>query len=318
MGKDDETDDETDTLLGSSFRGGIAGGFSLPAGWRPTHQSNGTVTLTDGSDIEVRVNTRRHRKGRLPKIFFKGKVQSALTWRPLSFEPYNISWWVAWISFLAATGWLISSILEFWDKDSDKVIDILDFVCALIFVLSAYLQLLEALNEEDVAFEDTFLVSNSDDLLGSSYPRQSAYRRDQNWKWFGFRWTRIGQYAANFDFFGAGLYAFGTFFALVTRESFLHFALVGLGKISGSFLFVAASIMLMVEVQDRWCVPQFDTIAWYASFFNFIGAFAFFIESIFDALERSDDNLGATFGFIGSIGFFICSCMLIVEVANKH
>lgn len=304
-------------------------------------------------DGEIIWHARQHRKHRYPLVeaHNDSSTVAPASWNILTVEPGNISWWVAHVFTWGSILWIINGAYLMWPTGNDKadmlITTISGFFGGFMFEFGAYFAVLEAINPRRT-LEFGYRVANK---IGKKKSQQPGDKKNlvhlmsysendpqeeeptREWKWFALEWNDAGAQAASAQFLGASLFTVAVILSLpkVGAESILvsNFIVADIFiwgfQVVGSCGFIYAGIVLMLETQYVWYVPNFGAIGWWVNFFNFIGGVGFFFCAVFGLL---DDVNGRTiccqyYGtilstFWGSIAFLLGSILLVIEVANKH
>ncbi|KAL9083941.1 MAG: hypothetical protein Q9159_005496 [Coniocarpon cinnabarinum] len=135
----------------------------------------------------------------------------------------------------------------------------------------------------------------------------------------------IGYIACAIQLFGATLYGMlgvvvlpGIFDGLKNWQAEGAF---WVPDIVGSVCFITASIMFMLEPQEKWYRPAFDSIGWWVGAWALVGSIGFILSGIFGAIEYDYEwgDLQAEIATIwGSVGYLISSLLQWYEAMNKR
>mmetsp|Transcript_16350 Transcript_16350/g.31762 ORF Transcript_16350/g.31762 Transcript_16350/m.31762 type:complete len:485 (+) Transcript_16350:667-2121(+) len=306
-----------------------------------------TVVFYPGEfDGELVYHTRHHRKNRFPMIEVHDEetyIQRHM-WTILTIEPDNISWWVAHVFTWGSILWVINAVYLMWPVESERndllITSVSGFFGGLVFEVGAYFSILEAINPRrhlEFGYRVADMAKNSihkdkKNIL-HLIPHQEDPRR--KWKWFAMEFSDAGTKAASVQMIGATLFTVAVVLALPNRgatdtilpsERFILADVFIWGfQVLGSFCFIYAGVILMLETQYRWFLPNLGSLGWWANFFNTIGGIGFLLCAVFGLLANvnGEEVCCQYYGtylstFWGSIAFLLGSIVMVIEVANKH
>ena len=149
----------------------------------PTHA---VITTTDEHDAEQSYvwNSRSHRKMRYPshiKSEDSGKshhpIKISHRFHLLSYEPYNVTWYICWIGVIANTLWVVNGLYAVWpelaqtDMGAITITYYTGTVGAFLFIVTGYLGYVEAINHT----HDEVRIPSAD--TGSNRPNNRQIRR---------------------------------------------------------------------------------------------------------------------------------------------
>jgi len=313
--------------------------------------SNRVVLHPKSYPVEIHFNTRNHRKGRFPKLVFlkeigEDELQNLKSTRWASWEPQNISWWVGVTFTIGSICWIFNGCFAMWPLEDTKTNLLLTQYWALAgaswFEIGAYCAVLEAINPNnclEFGFEVMHILHNKKTVIKfQNAPVEhnlSLRRKNPGWRWWAFEMDDAGKKAAMVQMVGATLFLIScilgvpnmsaTDLLIPSKYFVLQDLLLWSTQIVGSTCFIYAAIVLMMETQKKWYLPNFRALGWNLNFFNLIGGVGFFICAVFALLGNVNGrvvccqywgNLFSTFW--GSIAFLIGSYLLVLEVANKN
>lgn len=272
----------------------------------------------------IHFNPRAHRKQRRHTLFLNDEQQyppvDSRHWFTLEWT--NISWWVAFLFTLGSLVWLVNGTLCMWPLACSALQSSMSawtaFAGGFIFLFGGYAALLEVFNRP------THIAIDVHPESASSHPVYHAvsYKDPMRLIWLRFEpgvwswWMNMIQMAGALTFLiscAAGVVA-------LDHPHMPMFTWYWMPQIVGSLCFVIASIMAMLEVQNKWTHPGLRDMGWYSGLFNLIGAFGFLLCACFGAYSHthSDVYWGSDFStFWGSIGFLIASYIMWYEAINK-
>ncbi|GBG29826.1 Hypothetical Protein FCC1311_060462 [Hondaea fermentalgiana] len=303
---------------------------------------NEVVFYPDDFDGELVYHSRHHRKNRFPMV--NSKSSETYVQRHhlqlLSFDPENVSWWVAHTFTWGSVLFVVQGYYLLWPIEDDErsrvLTGVLGFIGGLLFEVGAYAAVLEAINPRP-KLEFGYYVS---DISYKNYRNvlhlvPHVETRRKNWNWFALKFDDAGQKAASVQFIGATFYLIATIMELpiynaentvIPSDRFILIDVFVYGfEVIGSVCFLYSPIVLMLETQYAWYMPNFGSLGWHISFWNMIGGWGFMLCAIFGFLDNVNGRTiccqfyGTDLStFWGSIAFLLASILLAIEVANKH
>eukprot|EP00516_Mucochytrium_quahogii_P010416 CAMPEP_0203768128 /NCGR_PEP_ID=MMETSP0099_2-20121227/1399_1 /ASSEMBLY_ACC=CAM_ASM_000209 /TAXON_ID=96639 /ORGANISM=" , Strain NY0313808BC1" /LENGTH=442 /DNA_ID=CAMNT_0050664751 /DNA_START=68 /DNA_END=1392 /DNA_ORIENTATION=+ len=317
------------------------------------HSKNHLTIRPKAFPVEIHFHSRNHRKGRFHRLLFLEEIShqelhklKRITWA--SWEPENVSWWVAFIFTLGSICWVFNGSFSMWPVPNATTNLYLTQYFALagatLFEIGAYFSVLEALNPRsrlEFGFEVQTLLEKSERRLSlcmapdtNDLPKRT---KEVDWVWFGWKFNDAGEKAAMTQMVGATLflcscivgvprrYSYGADLLIPQAEYILQDIFFWSFQIVASCLFMYASLVLVLETQTRWDKPNFRSLGWNLSVLNFIGGLGFFLCAVFGLLANVNGRViccqywGTLFSsFVGSCAFLAGSYLLVIEVANKH
>mmetsp|Transcript_11741 Transcript_11741/g.18949 ORF Transcript_11741/g.18949 Transcript_11741/m.18949 type:complete len:503 (+) Transcript_11741:425-1933(+) len=270
-------------------------------------------------DGEIVWHARQQRKGRYPAIESHDKnvkIGRTVVYL-LSYEPGNVSWWVAHTFAWGSVLFVVGGANLFWPgsfSDGYFFGEVSAFLGALLFQFGGYFALLEAINprrelelgyrvrrmrrkyrknnkdDQSPAAQDTiqrrieFISDDEDDIDN---------RPQRPWKWIALDFSDCGKRAASVQFIGTTIYL-GTLIlglpragtggaeTLVPYDNMVLYDIFMWGGLAlGSICFMYVGTTLTLECQYAWYVPNIASIGWWVNFFYFIGACGFMLNAFF-------------------------------------
>jgi hypothetical protein len=296
-------------------------GPQVPEGWELRRQGGLRPFITyveyqrpDGS--VYRYETRLGRKGHGPRRAGPTSVPSSRSPWARFWAPDRLAWWVA-ILFvvgsicfiLGAAASLVPSL--FGSQHTMSVVaEIFYTAGAALYTVSVYGQLLEYLNEDD-------RITDGD---GSLAP--------ESWRWWAWRPTELGWLVPFVFLVGAVVFNYETIAALLSSLGLVS-EHVGLWTTSmlGSVLFLAASVLQIVEVGHGSLRAQPRNISWWVAVLFVIGSIGFIIGSLpgfgsgGGGLPNADQEPGPLIvkvGFLlGGIAYAVGSYLMLPEMFQE-
>ncbi|GBG27002.1 Hypothetical Protein FCC1311_032252 [Hondaea fermentalgiana] len=293
-------------------------------------------------DGEFVWDSRSHRKNRFPTV----NTESDNTYiqrqdlKLLNVEPSNVSWWVAHTFAWGSILFIAQGYYNLFPPESTSkqmiLTGVFGFIGSIVFLAGAYAQLLEAINPQP-ELEFGYRLSKTDyedyNQMLHQVPRIQKGRK--KWRLFALKFEDSGQRAASVQFIGSAMFLFTNTMQLpifdasdtvIPSTNFILLDVFVYGfRIVSTVCFLYAPIVLMLETQYAWYVPNLGSLGWYSSFFNSIGGLGFLLCAIFGIIVNSngDTICCQTYGsylssFWGSISYLIGSIFMAVEIANKH
>ena len=122
----------------------------------PTH-----ATITTGESHKYQWNSRDHRKMRYPLHLVQGReddmnatfhhpVSFMQRFRLVSYEPFNVTWYICWIGFIANTLWVVNGVYAVWPTANAAFNNYITYATgalgAFLFIVTGYLGFVEAIN----------------------------------------------------------------------------------------------------------------------------------------------------------------------------
>lgn len=260
--------------------------------------------------------SRRHRKG-LPPLSVPATSTHPLdaagavkpVWTRL-WAPGKSQWWIAILFMIGASHFSIAAARDAWPAlsivgwISADLIGWIYFVGSIFFTSAAYLQWLEALNN-DIA------VHHGDHV---SWTR--------GWRLFGWRPRNLGYQASAVQLIGTLLFNVNTADALIPAlgqagENYL----VWTPNMLGSVCFLVASQLAIMEISHRAISFQPRSVSWWITIINMLGSIFFMISAVLSWTARDGDLIApylADLGtFAGGVCFLVAAYLLIPEMFEK-
>jgi hypothetical protein len=224
--------------------------------------------------------------------------------------PGRLGWWVA-ISFMigsalfaiggAQATWPDSGALQWIDPGE---VGWIFFVGSLFFTAAAYLQFVEALNN-DVADR-----AASNDVSG------------RRWRFFGWRPHNLGFMASLVQLAGTVLFDFNTADALIAGLDWEgEDLLVWTPNMAGSICFLVASEFAVMEFSHHYWSFRPTSVSWWIVAINLLGSVFFQVSAVVSFVEPGSlmvDPWLANFSTLaGAICFFIGAYLLIPELFER-
>jgi hypothetical protein len=201
----------------------------------------------------------------------------------------------------AQATWPDAPVLRWFDQ---RLIGWVFFVGAQFFTAAAYLQWLEALNN---------------DVTKVARPNGSGLRR---WRFLGWCPHNLGYLAASVQLVGAGLFNSNTINALIAGIGWEGQDLVvWTPDLLGSICFLVASQLAVMEVSHHFWSFQPRSLSWWITAINLLGSVLFMISAVASFVEPGAVMTNpwlANFGtFAGAVCFFVGAYLLIPELFDK-
>ncbi|MDH3790121.1 MAG: hypothetical protein OES41_00110 [Rhodospirillales bacterium] len=224
--------------------------------------------------------------------------------------PPRLGWWIAVLFMIGSALFALGGALATWPHApalqwiDQALIAWVFFVGALFFTAAAYLQWLEALNN---------------DVTNVTQPNGSGPRR---WRFLGWRPRNLGYLAASVQLVGTVLFNFNTADALIAGLGWEGQDLVvWTPDILGSICFLVASQLAVMEVSHYFWSFQPRILSWWITVINLLGSVLFMISAVASFVEPGAVMASpwlANFGtFAGAVCFFVGAYLLIPELFDK-
>lgn len=199
----------------------------------------------------------------------------------------------------AQAAWPAAPLLVRWLDPSLTNWDF--FVGSLFFTAAAYLQWLEALNN-DVA--DT---------------RAALHGQRQRWRWWGWRPRNLGYLGAAVQLAGTLLFNVNTADGLIAGLGWRgEDALVWTPDMVGSICFLVASQAALMEFSHHTWSWQPGSLSWWIAIINMLGSILFMVSAVASLVEPGSRVFApwwANFAtFAGAVCFFVAATLLIPEL----
>ena len=125
----------------------------------PTH-ADITTDNKSGDSHKYQWNSRDHRKMRYPLHLVPGhQDDTTATFHPanfmqrfrlVSYEPFNVTWYICWIGFIANTLWVVNGVYAVWPMPNAAMNNYITYATgalgAFLFIVTGYLGFVEAIN----------------------------------------------------------------------------------------------------------------------------------------------------------------------------
>lgn len=257
--------------------------------------------------------SRRHRKGLSPLAVASADIDPRVAEDDIRHEwwhfwaPRRIGWWIAVLFMCGSALFAIGGAEGMWP--AAPVLRWLDptlagwafFVGSLFFTAAAYLQWLEALNNE---------VADAGNL---------TVARRHRWRFFGWHPRNLGYLAAAVQLAGTILFNINTADALITGLGWEgEDALVWTPDMVGSVCFLIASQAALTEISHAYWSLQPQSVSWWIAAINMLGSLLFMVSAVASLVEPGPVVAApwlANFGtFAGAVCFFLGAYLLIPEL----
>lgn len=258
--------------------------------------------------------SRRHRKGLAPLVLASPAIGYAMAagavghaWWHL-WAPRRIGWWIAVLfmigSALFALGgaqgaWPAFPVMRWFDE---SMANWYFFVGSLFFTSAAYLQFVEAINNDVVQAAAT-----------------PAHTCPYRWRLLGWCPHNLGYVAASVQFAGTLLFNLNTGDALLAGRGWrAQDILVWTPDMIGSVCFLIASQAALMEISHRYWSWQPGSLSWWIAAINMLGSVFFMVSAAVSLVEPGPVTVNlwlANFGtFAGAVCFFVGAYLLIPEL----
>ncbi|KAI0764700.1 hypothetical protein C8Q74DRAFT_1205533 [Fomes fomentarius] len=258
----------------------------------------------------------------------EGRLKVHLAW--------DISFWVAVVFVLGSTIWVVNGFILFLPlenvgSDEPSAAAWSAFVGGTLFEVGSYLMYVEALNtghEElfglalwnvvgEAASEDPLIDPRKDDSEGEKRPHR--------FRWIGFGpWRELGFLACFIQIWAATIFWVSTITGLPNviqglpqdPPTAITDVFYWSPQVIGGTGFVISSLLLMVEVQKRWWLPNLRSMGWHVALWNLFGAVGFTLCGAlgYASLSSSGVNYQSVLStFWGSWAFLIGSIVQLWE-----
>jgi hypothetical protein len=272
-------------------------------------------------------NSRSHRKGRRPRWQPPGPQPArhlrTTPFRWWGWEPGNLSWWVGFLFTVGSVVWLLNGSLLMWPVAArgfeNWSTSLSAFVGGSIFLIGAYAALAEVFHRCPF-LQIQRKKDRPPEIHLAHHPRhrhpQGRRRRLfawelESWAW----WLNAAQMVGATVF----LVACAAGLLLPAGPSFPERPWYWDPQMIGASFFLLASLMAMIEAQEKPWKPAWKRIGWHAALFNGVGAIGFFLCAWYGANTSSPTTLywGSTFStFWGSLAFLLASYLMLLEALN--
>jgi hypothetical protein len=257
--------------------------------------------------------SRRHRK-QLPPHHITKEGRRVLRELPRSpwlrlWAPGRIAWWVAVLFVIGSACFAYGGLAVIRPQSmppwmtAGRVVNLVYFVGSVFFTVAAWLQLVEAVNGDvaDLALEEV----------------EEEGQLPSGWRWFAWNPHNAGYLSSLIQFLGAVLFNFNTGDAMLKGLSWVgEDVLVWTPDMLGSFCFIAASYLAVVEVSHAWWSFEPRQVSWWVVMINLVGSLAFQASAVyaFEPPTASDWEWNANlWTFVGALCFFVASYLMIPE-----
>ena len=272
-------------------------------------------------------NSRSHRKGRKPRWQPPGG-QAALSTRTAPFrwwgwEPHNLSWWVGFLFTIGSVVWLVNGSLLMWPVAARSFENwstaLSAFVGGSIFLFGAYAALAEVFNRRP--FLEVHRTGDAPPSIHLAHHPDQPTPREKRWFLFAVEFGSWAWWLNAAQMVGATVFliACAAGLLLPAGPSFPERPWYWDPQMIGASFFLLASLMALVEAQEKIWKPAWKRLGWHAAFFNGVGAVGFFLCAWYGANTSSPDSLywGSTFStFWGSLAFLLASYLMLLEALN--
>jgi hypothetical protein len=274
-----------------------------------------TEILADGGAL-LRTS-RRHRKGLVPLVIASADIHPRVAVGAIGHEwshlwaPRRIGWWIAVLFMIGSALFAIGGAQGTWPKA--PVVRWLDpsltgwifFAGSLFFTSAAYLQWLEALNND---------VADSA-LSARAHPRR--------WRFLGWRAHNLGYLASAVQLVGTILFNVNTADALIAGLTWEdEDVLVWTPDMLGSICFLVASQAALMEVSHHFWSWQPRSLSWWIAAINMLGSVLFMASAVASFVEPGSVTAApwlANFGtFAGAVCFLVGAYLLIPELFEEN
>ena len=257
--------------------------------------------------------SRRHRKGLDPLVVASAEIDPRVAigtvghvWSRL-WAPRRIGWWIAVLFMIGSLLFALGGAQGTWPEAPlvrwlhPSLTGSIFFVGSLFFTAAAYLQFVEALNN-DVG-----------DVTGPTGSRPSR------WRFLGWRPHNLGYLAAAVQLAGTVLFNFNTADALIAGLGWKgQDILVWTPDMVGSICFLVASQAALMEISHHYWSWQPRSLSWWIAAINMLGS-VFFMGSAVASFVEPGAILAApwlaNFGtFAGAVCFLVGAYLLIPEL----
>jgi hypothetical protein len=280
------------------------GGLGPFVTWSRLEKGDGGILLR---------TSRRHRKGLAPVLVASAGIHPRNAVAAIGHEwshlwaPKRIGWWIAVLFMIGSALFAIGGAQATWPDA--PVLRSLDpgltgwifFAGSVFFTSAAYLQWLEALNNDvaDVA------------LPAGSQPRR--------WRFLGWCPRNLGYLASAVQLVGTILFNIDTADALVTGLGWRgEDVLVWTPDMVGSVCFLVASQAALMEISHHYWSWQPRDLSWWIAAVNMLGSVLFMVSAVASLVEPGPSVAApwlANFGtFAGAVCFFGGAYLLIPEL----
>jgi hypothetical protein len=284
----------------TSATGGV-GPFTT---WARQRRANGRILLR---------TSRRHRKGLQPLVVALEDVRPEMAALMVGHEwlhgwaPRRIGWWIAVLFMIGSALFAIGGAQGTWPDAAlmrwlhPSLTGWVFFAGSLFFTSAAYLQWLEALNND---------VS---EVASSSQPRR------RTWRFVGWRPHNLGYLAAAVQFAGTILFNFDTADALIAGLDWQQEdVLVWTPDTIGSICFLVASQAALMEISHHYWSWQPRSLSWWIAAINMLGSILFMVSAVASLVEPGAMLVApwlANFGtFAGAVCFLVGAYLLLPEL----
>jgi hypothetical protein len=283
------------------------GGFGPFVTWRREIRADGGTLLQ---------TSRRHRKGLPPLAVESVGIHPRDAPAAISHEwfhswaPQRIGWWIAILFMIGSALFAIGGAQAMWSDapvvrwPDPRLTGWVFFAGSVFFTSAAYLQWLEALNN---------------DVTEISNPTDSRPRR---WRFLGWSSRNLGYLASAVQLVGTILFNVDTADALVTGLGWEgEDVLVWTPDMLGSVCFLVASQGALMEISHHYWSWQPRSLSWWIAAINMLGSVLFMVSAVASLVEPGPAAAApwlANFGtFAGAVCFFIGAYLLIPELFEE-
>lgn len=259
-------------------------------------------------------SSRRHRKGLLPHhVPTREHIDRPPATRLSAFRhiwaPQQLSWWIGILFAVGASLFATGAASTAWPAVAPSAvlapgrITTVFFVGSLFFTTAAWLQWLQALNND---------VS------------EAFGERPGTWRWFGWLPHNLGYLASAAQLVGTLLFNVSTADAalpdLTWRQEDL---LVWTPNMLGCLCFLVASLLALVEVTHGAVVFAPRSVSWWIAVINLAGSIAFQVSAAYAVARPTPAGPDALFWsnaytWLGAMCFFLGAYLMIPELFDEE
>ncbi|THH13899.1 hypothetical protein EUX98_g9670 [Antrodiella citrinella] len=202
------------------------------------------------------------------------------------------------------------------------------FVGGTLFEIGSYLMLVESLNTgHDQLFGPALwgIVSRASLNPSSSDETLTPEKGTPKFRWIGWGSPRdLGYLACTIQMFAASIFWVSTITGIpgvipnlpTTPPTAISDVFFWTPQVIGGIGFIVSSVLLMLEVQKKWWLPNLTSIGWHIAFWNVLGAFGFTLCGALgygSVASTKVDYQSVLSTFWGSFGFEIGSVIQLWE-----
>jgi len=221
--------------------------------------------------------------------------------------PKRSGWWIAVLFMIGSVLFAIGGAQGTWPESpathwiDPRLVGWIFFAGSMFFTSAAYLQWLEAINNDVIDIDRTAGVGS------------------RGWRLFGWRPRNLGYVASLVQLAGTLLFNLNTGDALIAGLGWEgQELLIWTPDMVGSICFLVASQAAVMEVSHRYWSWQPRSLSWWICAINMLGSVLFMISAVASVVEPGP-VIGASwlanFGtFAGAACFFVGAYLLIPEL----